>query len=424
MQGKTHITLGIATGILVMQPQSVPEVMIATIGGVLGGTLPDIDIKKADTDREYIYDGIVDSIAVAVLIILDALIGNGACQYVYDNWGPVVWCAMAALIVLAIIGFSTSHRSFTHSFLAIGLFGASMYFLCRPAFVPFVSGYASHILIDLLNKKGMKLLFPLKKRFSFNLCYADQSANEVFFSLFLGCDMVLVSVYFLKALVQSIETSQFAALMRDSFCGTNWLYIYLVIINLISLIAWQLSWRYSYREWMAEENSDKDMEKRLDFETWLLNILVFVGGGLGAILILIIHRNRPAEYNSNRWAFCYASVVFWATVISVICNPLGLVIGDICWTDERHLYIAIYLAVINLISLISFLVARNTKVDEYSYLHTFLIFLGAIGGTFGAIPVVALSKKKGSYYYAVSGFYLMMAVQIMLIGYLMMCGII
>ena len=103
MQGKTHITLGIATGILVMQPQSVPEVMIATIGGVLGGTLPDIDIKKADTDREYIYDGIVDSIAVAVLIILDALIGNGACQYVYDNWGPVVWCAMAALIVLAII---------------------------------------------------------------------------------------------------------------------------------------------------------------------------------------------------------------------------------------------------------------------------------------------------------------------------------
>ena len=52
MLGKTHITLGIASSLIITQPETVSGVIGAMVGGAIGGWIVDIDCKKVDTDQE------------------------------------------------------------------------------------------------------------------------------------------------------------------------------------------------------------------------------------------------------------------------------------------------------------------------------------------------------------------------------------
>nr|NNM90128.1 metal-dependent hydrolase [Bacilli bacterium] len=85
------------------------------------------------------------------------------------------------------------HRGFTHSILAAAPWWVLAYF-SQPwrvtigpihfSFFPIVVGaavgYSSHIVIDLLNKKGEQLFFPLKPRFALHFCSAEGFWNRAF----------------------------------------------------------------------------------------------------------------------------------------------------------------------------------------------------------------------------------------------------
>jgi inner membrane protein len=43
----------------------------------------------------------------------------------------------------------------------------------------FAVGYASHLIIDLLNRKREKILWPMKKGYSFNLCSSKGYVNKL-----------------------------------------------------------------------------------------------------------------------------------------------------------------------------------------------------------------------------------------------------
>ena len=182
MMGKTHLTIGIAAALAATQPATVPECLAAVAAGAVGGVLCDIDTLRND--------GHNDSIAVQFTALAIA-----ACILAVDWWQNMGLCASTltleqnrlsigalALFTLWVIGFFSNHRGFTHSIAAAALFSQAVWIICPALSIPFAAAYASHIFLDLLNKKGVRLLFPMKGGVHFDLFYSDRTANDLLFA--------------------------------------------------------------------------------------------------------------------------------------------------------------------------------------------------------------------------------------------------
>ena len=94
--------------------------------------------------------------------------------------GSYLWCAGAAIFALTCAFASiSSHRGFSHSLAALALEAFSLWLVFPAAAVPFVIAFASHLLLDMTNKRPVRILYPLKKGISFGWFYADRLANKV-----------------------------------------------------------------------------------------------------------------------------------------------------------------------------------------------------------------------------------------------------
>lgn len=436
MLGKTHFVLGMASALVITQPQTIPGVITSMIGGAIGGWIVDIDIKNRDikrsedAERENVYDTIIDVLFIIAFITVDFFTGEGMCQYVIDNWGVKIWGALFGLLILSLIGLNTKHRTFTHSFLAMILFSGSVYLFCRPAAIPFLIGYASHLISDFFNKWGLQLFFPLKWKLCLKLCRSNEKANRVLFWISLTVDIVLGAYLFSKGMAQINQDSGFITIISEKeLFGLNILQLYLIFINIFTFLGFQRSHKAfmqdvfdAYEEGKAYKDEDYETPKSR-FETWLLDILVFLGGGIGMFLSLVINRELPVAYNGNWWAFCYASVLFWFTVYCYICNPFGYKIGRIAWFNIKHIPLLIYLIGVNAVSGLVLYSFRKKRFKETDIKHTLILFLGALGGTAGSISMVFFINRKGKYYYIAQGFFVMLISQIVFIMYMMSAGV-
>lgn len=428
MLGKTHIALGIASALLITHPLTVPGVVTTITGGALGGWIVDVDLKNrdvtkdADEAREKIYDTIIDGLFICAFLLLDFFIGKGIWKYIIDHWGLQIWGSLMGFIILLLIGLNTKHRTFTHSFIGMALFVFSMYFLCRPIVVPFAIGYASHLVADFFNKLGLQLFFPLKWRPCLKLCGSDKKANKILFWTSFAIDMIAGGFLFAFALSKSDDTSLFLNNIKTTrFLGLNALQVYLIFINILSFMGFQDNWKKSSQKESAEK--DKSTRIQLEFETWLLDLLVFMGGGIGMLIALIIHLQFPSAYNGNWWAFCYTSILFWFTVYCYICNPFGFVVSEVTILEAKHIPLLIYVLGINAISALYLYSIRKKRFSEYDIKHTVLLVLAALGGTVGPIPTVFAIHREGKYYYITIGFPLMMFSQIVFVIYGLMVGL-
>ena len=86
-------------------------------------------------------------------------------------------------LVLCWLGYRSSHRTFTHSVTAMLLFSLAVWLVYPPLLPGFVAAYASHLVLDLLNKKGMRILYPLPVSPSLGLCYAGGTVNKLLYRL-------------------------------------------------------------------------------------------------------------------------------------------------------------------------------------------------------------------------------------------------
>lgn len=437
MLGKTHFVLGMASALIITHPQTVPGVLTAMTAGAIGGWIVDVDIKNRDREqsddevRENIYDAIIDGLFILSFIALDFFIGKGMCQYVIENWGVTVWGALFGILILLLIGLNTKHRTFTHSFLAMALFSGSVYLFCRPAVIPFVIGYASHLLSDFFNKLGVQLFFPLPWRPCLKLCRSDKKANKILFWLSLLIDIVLGAFLFAKSMNGAdLNGSNFIAFITEKkLFGFNILQLYLIFINIITFLGFQNSHKQflrdvfdAYERGVVYKESDYETPE-VRFQTWLLNLLVFLGGGVGMCLSLLVQHEWPAAYNGVWWSFCYTSILFWFTVYCYLCNPFGYEIGKVQWISTKHIPVLVYLIGINAVTALFIYTIRKKKFEETNIKHTIIFLLGALGGTIGAIPTVFFINREGKYYYVTVGFSIMMISQIIFIMYMLAAGV-
>jgi inner membrane protein len=180
MLAKAHVTIGMAAAFTVAQPQTIPEALPVIVGASLGCLICDIDcdIAAEKTDSSH-WRIVMAAIAVAALIE-DHLLDAGMWQSLADR-GSYLWFAgLVGFVLTCTFAGISSHRGFSHSLLALALETISVWLVFPMAAMPFAIAFASHLILDVMNKRPVRLLYPAKKGVSLKWFYADRLANKFF----------------------------------------------------------------------------------------------------------------------------------------------------------------------------------------------------------------------------------------------------
>ena len=180
MLAKAHVTVGMAAAFTIMRPGTVSEALPVIAGGALGCLICDLDCEVKAEKTESSHWRMVMGLVAAAALIEDHLLNAGMWKSLGSN-GPYLWFVGLVVFVLT-GGFASvsSHRGFSHSLLAMALFTGSLWLIFPAMALPFAIAFASHILLDMMNKRSVRLLYPSEKGFCFGMFYADRFANKIF----------------------------------------------------------------------------------------------------------------------------------------------------------------------------------------------------------------------------------------------------
>lgn len=195
MKGRTHVAAGITAALLITRPAEPRACFAAVIGGAIGGALSDIDTLDNDRGHDALIAQLVPFGLTALLIAADTLLGSGFCARALNADPTSMYAGLLLYALLWIIGFRSPHRSFTHSLPALALYTGAAGLVCPVLTVPYAVGFLSHIVLDLTNRKRIRLLFPLKGGLCLKLFRADGLADTlVFWACVIAASGIAVNV--------------------------------------------------------------------------------------------------------------------------------------------------------------------------------------------------------------------------------------
>ena len=164
MLGKTHMAVGVAATLALTNPTTITELVLGSGIGALGAVISDIDVGTSESHKEA--DKIIAIVTIILIVIgvLDHFCGLGIWNRMKSN-RIIYQIVIAALVFIGICAYGKEqpHRSFMHSFLALGLLSASMAVIYPAVVKYFAVGFLSHIALDIFNYKRVRLLYPMKK---------------------------------------------------------------------------------------------------------------------------------------------------------------------------------------------------------------------------------------------------------------------
>ncbi|MFZ2757079.1 MAG: metal-dependent hydrolase [Atopobiaceae bacterium] len=178
MMSKTHIAIGIAASLAVLQPQAASACLPVVLGGAIGGLLSDVDVRATARSRDAMQGRAIDAALSVGLLACDWVTGGQIRGYFLAHLGPQQVVGALALLGLGALGMLSAHRTFTHSLLGLALFGGALWLVCPPVVPAFAVGFISHVVLDMLNKTPVRVLFPARPGFCLGLCRADGHAND------------------------------------------------------------------------------------------------------------------------------------------------------------------------------------------------------------------------------------------------------
>ena len=194
MSGTTHMAVGAAITVTIVQPKNIQESMIALACGVIGGIAPDVDTENATMAR--IIRSILAFIASALIILykcrnyIDDIHIQKTVQWLFEGIGidNIFYCLL--FFTLLMIGSFTKHRNVTHSIEFIACQTVVLYFIHPMLALPFVLSALSHTALDILNRKKVKISLLINKSLSFGIC----KSNGIIDRLFLVSSMIYIFI--------------------------------------------------------------------------------------------------------------------------------------------------------------------------------------------------------------------------------------
>lgn len=183
MTAKTHITVGCAVSLLITHPSNAKD-MITCLGiSAIGSVISDIDVTTSESKKGLKKIIAVTVAAIAVTLLCDSILHTNIISRFQSNENIMrLILGFFMFIFICIFGEHQPHRSFMHSILGLSLIIASSSVIWAISAKYMAVSMASHIIIDMLNKKRIQLFYPLKKpRIGFNICYSDGLVNMLLF---------------------------------------------------------------------------------------------------------------------------------------------------------------------------------------------------------------------------------------------------
>ena len=174
MYGKTHIMVGAAVSLAVLQPNTVTGVISAVVGGALGGWICDIDLARGKHhDIPWLL------LTIALPLIIDYRIGGGLCDYIVGHWNLSAMIGAGLLLIVCICELlRNQHKTFAHSILGLAVFNFAIFLVCKPIIYSFAIGTVTHLCLDMLTPHKMMLFYPFRMKVSLGLCKTNGMINN------------------------------------------------------------------------------------------------------------------------------------------------------------------------------------------------------------------------------------------------------
>ncbi len=178
MMCRTHFVIGTAAAIVATQPRDLRGYLTAVLGGAVGSLVSDLDQPSSRVALDMAKNRLTILITLAAAVLADQLFGTGIWESILKLAAAPAFLGGMLFAVLCLGMPLSAHRGFSHSFLCLGMMTGAVYLVSTPLAQAFFWGFLSHLALDLLNKRGMKLFYPWKKGFCLGLCYADGRAAD------------------------------------------------------------------------------------------------------------------------------------------------------------------------------------------------------------------------------------------------------
>lgn len=203
MNANVHIPVGIAatTGmalaIPVLQCNSISQYAIYLGSATIGAIISDIDANGESTAKKE-FRKIMHIMILATSIILIANYLNGTLEHTVISFiTSIKGIGLLGFLTCCIIGYKSNHREFTHQ-----LIGLLCFSICLIMFTNiklglwFGIGMLSHQWIDMLNKKKILWLYPLKINFTRYICKSSSKLSEIIgvISTILACIFLILLI--------------------------------------------------------------------------------------------------------------------------------------------------------------------------------------------------------------------------------------
>lgn len=161
MSGDTHeaVAFAAASFLLPSIPTEELPLTVAAIG--LGAILPDVDQTNQRTKK---------MVACAVAVVVTIMMADVTTTKMLGALALAIW---------VVIGYTRPHREMTHSLIMAMIPVGAVYAMVGKVAIPFAVAMISHDLIDTLNKKPVKLLWPIPLKVKFSVGKADGWLNTV-----------------------------------------------------------------------------------------------------------------------------------------------------------------------------------------------------------------------------------------------------
>ena len=117
MMSKTHITVGIATSLVVCRPTTLEGIFASVIGGAAGGIVCDIECRSTPQMRDALYGRFIALGICISLLLADIITNAGIWASIMAQNVISVAIGIGVLLVTCIVGRFSEHRTFTHSLL-------------------------------------------------------------------------------------------------------------------------------------------------------------------------------------------------------------------------------------------------------------------------------------------------------------------
>ena len=180
MLKETHLVIGTAVSLSVLRPASIKELLIGTGMAMLGSVISDMDSETTKSNHFMDWVVTITSLFVVVVVAGSALGKINIWDWIQREFvmTPKVIAGIIFFIICA-FGKEQPHRSFMHSLLGLfALYGCVEVML--PLAAPYFGvAFLTHIVLDLLNRKGIRLFYPLQKRICLNLCSSSGWINNI-----------------------------------------------------------------------------------------------------------------------------------------------------------------------------------------------------------------------------------------------------